>query len=185
MNKQHGFADLVQLAVIGAAVAAVLAALAWQSHRIDAGRKDLAESKLQAANVATQFAAYRSETDALATKAANTALANQAALHIAAATAKDEHEKTVLALRADVAGHVEQLRQRAQRPAGPAAGTADTGATSTHRAIGTCTGADLYRQDAIALVGIAADADQLRADYAELFAGYEAARLQALGAVTK
>ena len=183
MNKQAGFADLVQLAVIGAVVAAVLAAFAWQSHRIDGYKKDLADSKLETANVGIQFAAYRSETDALAAKAANTALANQAALNIAAATAKDEHEKTVLALRTDVAGYVEQLRLRAQRPTGPATSTADTGAAAAHRAIGTCTGADLYQQDAIAFVGIASDADQLRADYTELFTEYEAARLQAASAV--
>lgn len=89
----------------------------------------------------------------------------------------DREKARILALHRDA---LERLRDRPERPS-PATVSDPTGVAAPTRG---CTGADLYREDAAVALGIARDADLLRADYHECRARYQAAkeRLDALNA---
>jgi hypothetical protein len=86
---------------------------------------------------------------------------------------RGEHRETVNRITADRDAAVRELRRRPERPAGylPAANQA-AGAVA-----GPSCGADqLYREDAAAALGIAADADTVRASLTECRSAYDAAR---------
>jgi hypothetical protein len=69
------------------------------------------------------------------------------------------------------AAAVDSLRDRPERPAGGVPDAAGSGGIASG-----CTGANLYREDAAVALGIARDADLVRAALAECRAGYQAAR---------
>lgn len=77
----------------------------------------------------------------------------------------------ITALNADLSDALERLRDRPERPG--------AGSVPSDAAAGPapgCTSAQLYREDAGALVRLAADADRLRADLGECQAAYNTAR---------
>ncbi len=89
---------------------------------------------------------------------------------------RNEHHETVNRIAAERDAVVRELRRRPERPAGylPAADQA-AGAVA-----GPSCGADqLYREDAAAALGIAADADTVRASLTECRSAYDAARASA------
>lgn len=90
-----------------------------------------------------------------------------AAQTLAAIQQKATDEKT--ALRRRVAHLADSLRNRPERPA--AGGDVPTGAAHPV----ACTGAQLYREDALAFAGEAARADELRTDLATCRSAYDAA----------
>lgn len=85
---------------------------------------------------------------------------------------KREHHETLQRLAAERDDLVHQLRRRPERPSGylPAAAQAASPVAAT-----TCSADQLYREDATALVGLAADADQVRAALTECRNAYDAA----------
>lgn len=150
---------------LGLVVAAImfLSGVAWKLHHsgVVSGRAELqlkwdaerAEATVQAAALRIKAA---QETADLQTKADQL---------------KKAKDVQINKLNADLAGALERLRDRPERPsAGSVPSDAGAGANTG------CTGAQLYRPDSGFLVRLAARADRLRADLAQCQTQYNAAR---------
>ena len=156
--------SLVPSWVWAATVAALLATNCVTGHQRDSARQQLDGLRLQVAEAEQQ----RGETARLA-EAGYRARERTHAASIQATTQKANHEKRLLA--ADLQRTLASLQNRPERPAGPAG---DPVPESAAGAV-ACTGASLFAPDARFLVGLAAQADELRADLRECQAAYDAA----------
>lgn len=104
-------------------------------------------------------------------------------LQAAADKDRNESQTRINGLRAERDRALAELRKRPSRPPAAANGVGlSKPAGPGPDAIG-CTGAELYRQDAEAFLGIATDADELRIEYHRLWGLYQRARGQAAEAV--
>lgn len=88
---------------------------------------------------------------------------------------RGEHDETVNRIAAERDAVVRELRRRPERPAGHMPATEIAGAQPG----AACSADQLYREDATALVGLAADADAVRSALTECRSAYDAARASA------
>ena len=91
---------------------------------------------------------------------------------------KEKKNAQVLALHSELDALAGELRKRPQRPAAANASARSATASAAPAEVQGCTASQLYREDALAALGIAADADELRLDYEELWSGYERVRTE-------
>lgn len=153
------------------AVAAVLAGLAWVYHQWAEHQREIGRQEIRAqwdadrANIAEQSRLLTLARDK-----------ESARLQAAADKQReiDHAEKRALGRR--VAGLLDSLRDRPERPSADQSGS-DLPAVAGARAAGPgCTGAELYRPDAEAFTRLAADADRVVAELRSCRSAYEAAR---------
>ena len=148
-------------------IAAILAISGWAIHGsgLDAGRAEI-QAKWDKQRI----------TDAAATVQANLqARAREQALQLAADKLRQEKTREIRHLSASRDAALRELRNRDERPAvgSDAAAAADPAGAGP---AASCTGAQLFRQDAAFLVWEAARADEVRAHLSECRAAYESAR---------
>lgn len=154
-------------AIVALLIAAALAAAGWAIHRfgLAAGRAEI-QAKWDQQRI----------TDAAATvQAAIQARAREQALQSTADKIRQEKTREIRTLLAARDAALRELRDRDERPAvgGDAAADADPAGAGP---AASCTGAELFRQDAAFLVWEAARADEVRAHLSECRAAYESAR---------
>jgi len=144
------------------ALAVGLAAGAYADHTVMAGRV----AKIEATQA--KAAEARSLEYARLSGAARIREQEQAA---AAGRVEQEKENEIARVRAAGAAELnsERMRRRAERPAAPAGGV-----PQATPACPGATGAELYRPDALFLVGVAQRADEQRAALAACYGAYDA-----------
>lgn len=172
--------DLVPGWVYAAAIAILLGLCAIQWTTSASRISDL-EVKLAKANQA--HSDYVTKQTQLNKEAADKAREREQELQAEADKDRHESQNRINRLRAERDAALAELRNRPARPQAAGNGIvlpspAGPGAQAQH-----CTGADLYRDDAEFLVGIAADFKELAIKYDELWALYERARAQTTEAV--
>ena len=151
-----------KLAAIGALVVSVLAGVAWLRHTwMDDGRNE----------VRAEWNAEKLEVGRQSLKLSEQATRDTATLQANADKLTGAKNAQIHRLNADLHGALERLRQRPSRDS--AAGVPGDPATGANPG---CTAAQLYREDASALVREADRADRLLADLAQCQAAYGAAR---------
>lgn len=153
------------------AVAAVLAGLAWVYHQWAEHQREIGRQEIRAqwdadrANIAEQSRLLTLARDK-----------ESARLQAAADKQReiDHAEKRALGRR--VAGFLDSLRDRPERPSADQSGS-DLPAVAGARAAGPgCTPSQLYRDDAEVALRIAASADKLRIAFQSCRSRYEAAK---------
>jgi len=154
-------------AITALLIAAILAIAGWAIHAsgLDAGRAEI-QAKWDQQRI----------TDAAATVQANLqARAREQALQFAADKIRQEKTREIRHLSAARDAALRELRNRDERPAvgSDAAAAADPAGAGP---AASCTGAQLFRQDAAFLVWEAARADEVRAHLSECRAAYKSAR---------
>lgn len=150
---------LPSIAIRAIAAAAILAALAWgyhlwADHQRDIGRNEVrAEWQADKLNIAEQNRLLLMARDRDTTKLQAQADKQRSA---------DNAEKIALGRR--VAGLVDSLRDRPERPADASGGSVSTvaGSGAAGRTDGGCTGARLFRSDSEFLAGQFANATRLQ-----------------------
>ena len=171
--------DLIPSWVYAAAVAllSTLLFLQWSTSNVEIQRQKmavLAEQKKHSDYVAEQLK--------INTKAKDEARQREQDLQAQADKDRHESQTRINRLRAERDAALAKLRDRPQRPASANGivlpSPAGSGPKAQH-----CTGADLYRDDAEFLVGVAADFKELAVKYDELWTLYERARAQTPKAV--
>jgi len=105
-------------------------------------------------------------------KAMEESVEAQQQLQMGADKLRQEKDREIRDITARNTALANSLRDRQSRPATPA------GAVSSTAGVGqsACTGKDLYREDGEFLVGVAREADELRAALKQCYAQYDAAR---------
>lgn len=153
----------VKLAAVGALVAALTGGLWWWHHDgVVQGRAEVrAEQAIKDAEIARQ-----------SLKLSEQATRDSATLQANADKSTGAKNAQIARLNTDLSGALERLRERPER--GSAAGV--SGDPSIGAGPG-CTAAQLFREDASALVREADRADRLLADLAQCQAAYGAARV--------
>lgn len=126
-----------------------------------------------AASVQTEWDKAKAEQAAQHAKDVARALLAQQSLQAQIDNERKASREEVTRINRLHAAAVDSLRQRPERPA---AGVPDAPGVGTPAR--GCTGADLYREDATVALGIARDADIIRAALNECRAGYQAAKDQ-------
>jgi len=143
----------------------------------------IAELKVSLASEQKRHSDYVAEQVGINKAAADEARKREQELQAAADKDRNESQTRINGLRAERDRALAELRKRPSRPEATANGVGlSKPAGSGPDAIG-CTGAELYRQDAEAALGIASDADELRIEYHRLWGLYQRARGQAAEAV--
>lgn len=134
------------------------------------------------AAVRAQWMAERAEIARATAAALERRIEAEAKLRETIDATRHTYRQQLAAVAADRDRLLDSLRHRPERPAGgadlPGAAGARLGATA-------CTGAELYREDAAFLVGLAAEADQLRAAVERCQAAYDAVRDSLVGTTQK
>ena len=154
-------------AIAALLIAAILAIAGWaiRESALDAGRAEI-QAKWDQQRI----------TDAAATvQSHRQARAREQALQFAADKIRQEKTHEIRHLSAARDAALRELRNRDERPAvgSDAAAAADPAGAGP---AASCTGAQLFRQDAAFLVWEAARADEVRAHLSECRAAYESAR---------
>ena len=153
--------------IIALLITAILAVAGWAIHEsgLDAGRAEI-QSKWDQQRI----------TDAAATvQATLQSRSREQALQFAADKIRQEKTREIRHLSAARDAALRELRNRDERPAvgSDAAAAADPAGAGP---AASCTGLELFRQDAAFLVWEAARADEVRAHLSECRAAYESAR---------
>jgi hypothetical protein len=148
-------------------VVLIVAALAMTGWLIHADGRDAGREAVQAAWEAERITQARQRTEAL-----QQARQREVALQTTVDRLRGEHHEAIHRVTAERDALVRELRRRAARPTGymPAAAQA----AGAQPAAG-CSADQLYREDAEGLVGIAADAELVRASLMECRGAYRAA----------
>ena len=153
-------------AITALLIAAILAIAGWviRESALDAGR----------AEIQAQWDQQRISAAAATVQANLQARAREQALQFAADKIRQEKTREIRHLSAARDAALRELRNRDERPAvGSDAAAADPAGAGP---AASCTGAQLFRQDADFLVWEAARADEVRAHLSECRAAYESAR---------
>lgn len=124
------------------------------------------------AKVNAQWDKERAEQMAAFAEAQRQAREKEQALQAGADNLRQEKEREIRNINARAIALANSLRERADRPTSE--GGAVSGAASSRQ--GGCTGKDLYRQDGEILIGIAREADELRAALQQCYSQYDAVR---------
>ena len=148
-------------------VVLIVAALAMTGWLIHADGRDAGREAVQAAWEAERITQARQRAEVLLQ-----ARQREVALQATVDRLKGDHHEAIQRAAAERDALVRELRRRAARPAGylPAAAQA-AGAEPA----AACSADQLYREDAEAAVGIAADAELVRASLMECRGAYRAA----------
>lgn len=141
------------------AIAIALGALFWKGVKVGEGR------------VHAEWAIERAERTAAALAAEQAARTKEQELQTAANKQRSVSNAKIKSLDFALAESNQRLRNRPERPSGDLPTPAGTGPDAP-----SCTGALLFRGDALFLSGLAADADRLRIALAACQAAYEGAR---------
>lgn len=153
--------------IIGLLIAAILAAAGWTLH--ENGRTaGLSE-------VRAKWEKQRAADAALLAQLTSRAREREQALQFTADKLRQEKTLEIRHLSAARDAALRELRNRDKRPA-VGNGAAATSSPAGAGAAASCTGAQLFRQDAEFLVWEAARADEVRASLIECRAAYDAAR---------
>lgn len=122
-----------------------------------------------AGNKAVQQAwdAEKATTAILHAQAVQKAREKENALQATADQLRRDKDEEIRSLNASAAALADSLRNRAVRPSGGLSKAASTGQ-------GSCTGAELYREDGEFLIGLAKEADEIRIAYLQCAKQYEA-----------
>lgn len=171
--------DLIPSWVYAAAVAllSTLLFLQWSTSNVEIQRQKmavLAEQKKHSDYVAEQLK--------INTKAKDEARQREQDLQAQADKDRHESQTRINRLRTERDAALAKLRDHPQRPASANGIVLPSPAGSGSQASG-CTGAELYREDAEAALGIGFDAEELRLEYNKLWSLYERARAQTPQAV--
>lgn len=149
-------------------VAVIVAALIMTAWLIHADGRDVGRAEVQAAWDAERIAQARQRAEVLLQ-----ARQREVALQATVDRLKGDHHEAIQRAAAERDALVRELRRRAARPAGYLPATAPAAGAQPAAA---CSADQLYRQDAEAAVGIAADAELVRASLMECRTAYESAR---------
>lgn len=148
--------------VVALGVATVLAGTHWKLY-VDGKKSGQAQVHQRWDNERAQAQAERAEAEMKARQ-------REQALQKLADIQRRKHREEVNRILAEHAAFIDRLQDRPDRPASAAPGTVPTPASPGPAG---CTGAELYRPDAVAFARLAADADKLRADYRACKAAYD------------
>ena len=148
--------------LILAAVVAVGVAAAGGYHQGNQSGKAEVQQQWDAEKTA-QYAQYA--------KAMEEAIEKQQALQVSADMLRQEKDREIRDITARNTALANSLRDRQARPAQTSAVPSTTSVGSS-----ACTGKQLYREDGEFLVGVAREADEIRAALKQCYAQYDAAR---------
>lgn len=156
------------LNVLMVALACALAAVVAYRHGHSVG----------AAKVAAQWGAERAVLNQKIAEETQRAIETERKLRAQLDANRRSYEREKARIAANYNAALDRLRDRPERPSTPAVPDAAGVATPARG----CTGAELYREDAVVALGIGRDADLVVAALRECRAGYQAAkdRLDAL-----
>lgn len=161
------------------AIAAILfVALAAAGFKLYAERLDHAETRADRDRISVSFANYIKDQVALNADAAKQARAKEQELQAAADAFRKDAYVQINRLQRERDAALDSLRSRPPRPAASADGTGLSAAAGPGTEARGCTGAELYREDAEAALGIGFDAQELRIEYDKLWDIYQRARSQ-------